>query len=237
MTVRSREDQLVNTFVAMADSLVADYDVVDLLQKLVDDCITLFDASAAGILLVASGGELEVVVSTNERSEFLGLMQAKTGEGPCVEAVETRKTTSLDDLRRPDQRWPAFSAAARDAGFAAVHAIPMRLRDSTIGSLNLFRDQAGELNGRDAVAAQALADVATISILQERAHRQSDVAREQLQRALDSRIVIEQAKGVLAHTKNLDMDQAFTLIREHARSHQTRLRDTAKAIVEGELVL
>lgn len=237
MSTRGREDQLVATFVTLADSLVTGYDTVDVLQTLVEDCISLFDAAAAGILLVSPKGGLEVVASTNERSELLGLMQLRAGAGPCVEAVESGRTVSVGDLAAVEGRWPELVAGARQSGYSGVHAIPLRLRDTTIGSLNLFRDQPGELNERDAVAAQALADVATISILQERNHREMDLLRDQLQRALDSRIVIEQAKGVLAQLNQVDMDQAFALIRGHARSSQARIRDVASAIIAGELRL
>ena len=237
MTTRSREDRLVETFVNIADSLVVDYDIVDLLQTLVDDCIDLFDASAAGILLVAPDGELEVVVSTDESSDFVSMVQAKSGEGPCVASITHARVVSVEDLEEVEPSWRPFADAALRSGYRSIHAIPMRLRQSTIGSLNLFRAEVGELARSDAVAAQALADVATISILQERAHRESDLAREQLQRALDSRVVIEQAKGILAQRHDVDMGQAFELIRRHARSTQTRLGDTAAAVVAGRLRL
>jgi len=237
MEHRSREDRLVATFVSVADSLVVDYDIVDLLQTLVDDCTGLFDASAAGILLVAPNGELEVVVATNESSDFLGIVQAKQGEGPCVEAITSGQPVSVLDLEDVDARWSFFADAALRFGYRSMHALPMRLRQSTIGSLNLFRANVGRLDARDAVAAQALADVATISILQERAHREGDIAREQLQRALDSRIVIEQAKGILAQRHGVDMGRAFELVRSYARSTQSRLGDAAAKIVAGELDL
>lgn len=234
---RTREEHLIETFVTIADSLVADYDVVDLLQTLIEECTELFDAAAAGILLVNSDQEFEVIVSTNERSELLGLMQLRVGEGPCVEAITTGKVVTVGDLDAVAERWPRFASAARESGYVAIHAIPLRLRDSTIGSLNLFRNHTGELNAADAAAAQALSDVATISILQERLVRESDLARGQLQRALDSRVVIEQAKGYLAHTQGIDMDTAFARIRQHARSTQTRLGVVAAQVITGELAL
>ncbi len=237
MSTRSREDHLVQTFVNVADSLVADYDIVDLLQTLVDECAVIFDAAAAGILLVAPDGGLEVVVSTDESSDFLGIVQAKNGDGPCVEAITTGRAVSVEDLELVDASWRYFADAALRAGYRSIHAIPMRLRDSTIGSLNLFRGSTGRLAQADIVAAQALADVATISILQERALRESDLARQQLQRALDSRIVIEQAKGVLAQRHGVDMGTAFEMIRTHARATQRRLGETAEEIVSGALRL
>ncbi|HET8779645.1 MAG TPA: GAF and ANTAR domain-containing protein [Agromyces sp.] len=237
MTARTREDRLVSTFVTLADSLVADYDVVDLLQTLIEESTELFDAAAAGILLVNRAQELEVIVSTNERSEFVGLMQLRAGQGPCVEAVTTGVVVSVDDLDEIAQRWPLFAADARRSGFSSIHAIPLRLRSSTIGSLNLFRHRVGHLNPEDTVAAQALADVATIGILQHRIAQESEVAQAQLQHALDSRVMIEQAKGYLAHTQDIDMDTAFSRIRSHARSTQRRLRDVAADVIAGRLAL
>lgn len=164
-------------------------------------------------------------------------MQLRAGEGPCVEAVTSGQVVSVADLEQASDRWPAFAADARRSGFAAVHAIPMRLRQSIIGSLNLFRDRVGELNEPDAAAARTLTDIATISILQQRLVEESTIAQAQLQRALDSRVIIEQAKGYLAQTHGLDMDEAFRRLRSHARSTQTRIADIAEAIVTGQLSL
>lgn len=232
-----REDQLLQTVGTLADSLVDNFDIVDLLQLLVDECASIFDATAAGILLVSPSGELEVIVSTSERSEFVGLMQVRAGQGPCVEAIQTGQVVSVEDLRHIAERWPKFAEDARKSGFSSLHAIPMRLRDSVIGSLNLFRDRVGELNPADATAAKTLADIATISILQQRIVEESVIAQGQLQRALDSRVLIEQAKGYIAQSHNLDMDSAFQRIRAHARSTQTRLSVVAADITAGRLVL
>jgi hypothetical protein len=233
----TREDQLLQTVATLADSMVDDFDVVDLLQVLVEHCSELFDAVAAGILLVSPTGELEVIVSTSERSEFVEMMQLRAGEGPCVEAVATGRVVSVEDLRNVADRWPRFAADARRSGFASLHAIPMRLRESIIGSLNLFRDRVGKLNEPDAIAAKALADIATISILQQRLVEESILTQGQLQRALDSRVVIEQAKGYVAQSRGLDMDAAFQLIRSQARSTQTRLSVVAEDIVTGRLTV
>ncbi|WP_404432385.1 GAF and ANTAR domain-containing protein [Microbacterium lacus] len=235
--MRTREDQLLQTMATLADSLVDDFDVVDLLQLLVEDSAHLFDAVAAGILLLSPSGHLEVIASTSDRSEFVELMQLRAGQGPCVEAVETGRVVSVEDLSDVADRWPKFAADARESGFASLHAIPMRLRDSIIGSLNLFRDRIGKLNEPDAMAAKTLADIATISILQQRLVEESLLTQGQLQRALDSRVVIEQAKGYVAQRHELDMDAAFQLIRNHARSTQTRLSDIASDITAGRLVL
>jgi transcriptional regulator with GAF, ATPase, and Fis domain len=231
----TRESLLVHTFVTLADSLVAPYDIIDLLQTLVDRTTELFDASASGIILGPDDQHLEIIVSTSETSRIVGLMQLRAGEGPCVEAVTTGQVVSVANTAEIHDRWPTFAAAAEGSGYLSVHAIPLRLRGETIGSLNLFRDREGALNDSDAVAAQALADVATISVLQERTIRDGTIIREQLQRALDSRVVIEQAKGVIAHTHGLDMDEAYRLIRHHSRSAQTAMSAVAVGIIDGSI--
>lgn len=231
----TRETLLVQTFVTLADSMVADYDVIDLLQNLVDQTTELFDASASGIILGPDAEHLEVIVSTSEESRLVGLMQIRAAEGPCVEAVSSGQVVSVVDMAEMRNRWPEFAAEVAATDYLSVHAIPLRLRGETIGSLNLFRDHEGALNEEDAVAAQALSDVATISVLQERAIRDSTVIRDQLQRALNSRVVIEQAKGVLAHTHQLDMDAAFRLLRQHARSTQAPIAVVAAGVVDRSI--
>jgi GAF domain-containing protein len=237
VTDRDRETQLLQTFVTLADSLVTGFDTIDLLQMLVERTTALFDAADAGIILVGSNGDLEVIASTNERSKLVGLMQLRAGEGPCVESYTTGTVVSVPELDDIEALWPVFAELARDSGYRSVHAIPLRLRDETLGSLNLFRDTPGTLNPDDATAAQALADVATISILQERALREVDSTRQQLQRALDSRIVIEQAKGVVSYTRSVDMDEAFRRIRQHARANRRPLVEVASDIVAQRLTV
>ena len=233
----SREGLLAASFVSLADTLVVGYDVVDLLQNLVDTCATVLDAAAVGLLLVDEEGVLEVVASTSERSRLLEILQLREGLGPCVECYATGAVVSVPDIRtmRPD--WHLFKEGALEQGFTSVHSVPLRLRGSTLGALNLFRETAGALNLEDAAAAQALADVATIGIVHERALRQSEVTREQLQRALDSRVIIEQAKGVIAQSREIDMNGAFSLLRGYARSKALPLSQVAAMVVERSLVL
>jgi GAF domain-containing protein len=233
----TREHRLVDTFVALTDTLVDDYDVVDLLQTLVDRVVEIFDASAAGILLLNQDHELEVLASTSEASSFVGLLQLNAGDGPCVECFRTGEPVSATDPAEMRRRWPAFAAAAAESGFSSVHALPMRLRDTVLGSLNLFREHEGALGPDDALAAQALTDVATISILQQRTLEQAGVAQTQLQRALDSRVLIEQAKGFVAHTHRVDMETAFAMLRQHARTNREPLVDVARAVTERRLTL
>ena len=236
MSGPSREAILAQTFVALADTLVAGYDVVDLLQTLVERTVEVVDASEAGIILAADDGQLEVVASTDENSRLVDLMQLRAGKGPCVEAYLTGQVIDLDlDPADQEPLWPDFAANARELGYFSVHSVPLRLRSDTIGALNLFRTTTGVLTDQDAEAARALADVATIGILQERAFRESDITRQQLQHALDSRVIIEQAKGYLAHTNQVDVDRAFQLMRDHARTQQVSLQDVARSVLAGDL--
>jgi hypothetical protein len=235
MATKTREGQLVEAFVTLADTLVVGYDLVDLLHTLVSQCVPLFDASAAVIL--TDDTELEVVASTNERSRLVEILQLRSGSGPCVESVITGHAVAVADIGASGPKWPQFRAGALEQGFASMFSVPMRLRSTTIGSLNLFWDSVGGVPAADAPTVQALADVATIGILQERALRQSDVARQQLQYALSSRVVIEQAKGVISYTHSASMDEAFTMIRHYARSNGVPLADVAAQIVAGDLAI
>jgi transcriptional regulator with GAF, ATPase, and Fis domain len=237
MTEQSREGLLAASFVSLADTLVVGYDVVDLLQTLVDTCATVLDAAAVGLLLADEEGVLEVVASTSERSRLLEILQLRAGLGPCVECYLTGSVVSVPDIGVMRDDWHVFREGALEQGFASVHAVPLRLRGFTLGALNLFRETSGALNDDDAAAAQALADVATIGLVHERALRQSELMREQLQRALDSRVIIEQAKGVVAQSRGIDMDEAFSIIRRFARSSAQPLSDIAARVVDRRLML
>lgn len=233
----ARDVRLMETMARLADTLVADFDVVDLMQTLVDTCRDQLDTAAAGILLADSEGELEVIASTSEASRLVEMMQLSAEAGPCIECFTTGQVVSVPDISEAPSTWDRFRQSAVEQGFASVHAIPMRLRDTTIGTLNLLREHTGELDPRDAVAAQAFADVATIGILHERSIREKTVLAEQLQTALNRRIVIEQAKGVVAHTNQVPVDEAFGLIRGYARSHQLPISQVAARLVDLTLSL
>jgi GAF domain-containing protein len=226
---------LTDAFVDLADSLVTGYDVVDLLQSLIDHCLDLVGTSEAGLVLRDPAGALEVMASSSEDSQLLELMQLRQGAGPCIECYETGRLVEIVDLAAQFTPWPRFRDQALAQGFRSVHAVPMRLRAETIGAVNLFGVRPRPLSAADARVVQALADVATIAILQERALTQSRVVREQLQGALNSRVIIEQAKGVLAEQGHIDMDTAFTLMRTYARGRNERLSDVAAAVVGGRL--
>lgn len=233
----SREARLNAAFVMVADTLTADYDVVDLLHTLVRECTEILDAQAGGLMLADGSGQLHVVASTSERADLVEVMQLAAGAGPCVDCFTTGSAVSVPDIQASTEEWPDFRAAALEQGFLSVHATPMRLRGEIIGTMNLFGTSVGTLNRRDAAVAQALADVATIGILQERIAAQSQLVTEQLQRALDSRVLIEQAKGVLSHSGALSMEDAFVLLRAHARNNNLSLRVVAEGVANRTLDL
>jgi GAF domain-containing protein len=223
--------QLAERFVGLADTLVDDYDVVELFSLLVTTSVELLDVTAAGLLLMDSEGTLHPVASSNEDARLLELFQLQNEEGPCLESVRSGAVVNVPDLNEALERWPRFSRAALERGFKSVHAVPLRLRDERIGGLNLFSGEQPPLGVADHRVAQALADVATIAILQQRSLSVAGVLAEQLQNALNSRVVIEQAKGVLAESGNLEMGAAFEALRAHARSTNQRLSDVAEQLV------
>ncbi|HET6824849.1 MAG TPA: GAF and ANTAR domain-containing protein [Amnibacterium sp.] len=238
MSETSREEGLLDAFATLADTLVADYDVVEMLQVLVDTCREVLDVTAVGLLLAdPDGGALDLVASTSEESRIVETLQLGAEAGPCVDCFRAGAAVLVPDIDGTGGHWPEFRASAAEQGFRGVFAIPMRLRDQTIGALNLFRAQVGDLNDRDLKAAQALADVATIGILHERSFRANDVLRGQLQGALNSRVAIEQAKGVLAHRHEVDMDEAFRMLRGYARSNRMPLAAAARGVVERRIRL
>jgi GAF domain-containing protein len=231
-----REQLLSGAFVGLADTLVDDYDVIELLNRLVGYSVELLVADAAGILLADSQRNLQVGASSREDADVMELLQLQANQGPCMECFYTGTPVSVPDLADAAGRWPVFVAAVAERGaYRSVHALPMRLRGEVIGTLNLFHRQPGALPNADLVVGQALADVATIGILAERAIRSREVLAEQLQVALNSRVIIEQAKGVLAQRGGLGMDVAFDRLRHYARTHNVRLSDVAREVVETDL--
>jgi transcriptional regulator with GAF, ATPase, and Fis domain len=224
-------DLLSDTFVELADTMVADFDVIDFLHLLTDRSVVLLSASAAGVMLADPRGELRVAASSNEAAGLLELFQIQNDQGPCLDCFRTGQPVTAADLAGPGQRWPRFATAATGSGFRAVEALPMRLRDQVIGALNLFRAAAGPFDPAELRVGQALADVATIGLLHERNVRRSETVAEQLQGALNSRVVIEQAKGKLAERRSIEMDQAFILLRDYARNSNQRLTDVARNFV------
>ena len=231
----SRESLLATTFVELADTLVDDFDVVELLTLLADRCVDVLDVGAAGLMFAAPDGTLRVMASSSETMRMLELFELQSQEGPCLDCYRTGKPVVNQDLVAASDRWPRFAPEAVAAGFHSVDALPMRLRGLVIGALNLFHVEEGSMRPDDVEVAQALADVATVAVLQYRASRDAQILNEQLHIALNSRIVIEQAKGIVAESENLDMEQAFAALRSHARGHNRRLVDVAESVSKRTL--
>ncbi|HUQ64462.1 MAG TPA: GAF and ANTAR domain-containing protein [Acidimicrobiales bacterium] len=226
----SREALLAQTFVELADSLVDDFDVVDLMCLLADRCAEMTDAAAVGLMLASPDGELRVLASSSEAMRLLEVFEAESDQGPCVDCYRSGGPIVGRDLTAADSPWPDFAPRAVAAGFLSVQAVPMRLRGRTIGAMNMYRRERGPMPDIDVVAAQALADVSTIAILQHRSALGAQALNEQLHHALSARVVIEQAKGVVAERTGLDMEQSFARLRRHARNHGLRLTDVAQDV-------
>lgn len=228
-----REEQLVTTFVSLADTLVDDFEVMDVLAMLAERATTLLDAATAGLMLADQRGSLQVVAASSEAARLLELFELQASEGPCLDCFTTGEPVFQAELDPAGDRWPNFTREALSLGFHAVHALPMRLRGDVIGALNLFYFEPQQESLLRQRIGQALADVATIGLLQERAIRRSEALAEQLQTALNSRIVLEQAKGVLFASGAVDMDHAFATLRAYARKENRRLVDLAAEVVSG----
>ncbi|MER7172501.1 GAF and ANTAR domain-containing protein [Streptomyces mesophilus] len=231
----AREQRLAEVFVEIADSLIDDFDVLDLLQRLSARCVELLGVSAAGILLADADGELQVIAASDEHTRLLELFARQHDQGPCMECFRSGAARTNIDLRNSGAAadWPRFTPRAREIGYVTTHAIPLRLRDRVVGALNLFQRSDRRLAEDEIALAQALADVATITILQQRTLEQSHVVNTQLNSALSSRILVEQVKGVLAERWNTSVDEAFHAFRSYARSHHLRLTELARQVVDG----
>jgi hypothetical protein len=233
---RTREQLLSRAFVGVADTLVDDYDVVELLDRLVGYSVELLAADAAGILLVDSQRGLRVVASSNEDAELMELLQLQADQGPCVDCVRTGTQVSVANLDDTAARWPVLAAAMTTRGvFRSVHALPLRLRREAIGAMNLFHRRPGTLPEGDLVLGQALADVATIGILSERAIRRGAVLNEQLHTVLSSRALIEEAEAIIAQHGGLSLNAAFDRLRHYSRNRNERLSQVARRVVVGDL--
>jgi GAF domain-containing protein len=231
----TREAEVVRSLVEMADTLVDDYDVVDLLTGLADRCVDLLGVSAAGVMLVSPEGSLGLVASSSEAMRLLELFELQAQEGPCLDAFRTGEHVEHEDLDAGSGRWPSFSAAALGAGFRSALALPLRLREATLGALNLLSVTRTPMGEADVIVARAFADLATLSIVQHRAATEAQRLNEQLSGALASRVVIEQAKGVISERAGADLAEAFSRLRNYARSTNRRLTDVAQAAVDGTL--
>ena len=225
-------ERLADVFVDVADTLVADFDIIEFLHGVAAHATEMTGAAAAGLMLSDLDGGLHYMGASNEGARLLELFQIQHEEGPCLDCYRSGSRVTEVDLASASSRWPAFSQQAVSAGVASVHAFPMRLRNQVIGALNVFGQEPRALEPDEARVVQALADVATIAIIQERLIKQAEIMTEQLQFALNSRVVIEQAKGAVARSLGVTVEEAFNLMRAHARRRRTRLTDLAHAIVD-----
>jgi GAF domain-containing protein len=228
---------MARTFVELADTLVDDYDLIDFLQLLTERCVELLGVEEAGIVLADQAGKLRVLASSSERMRLLELFELQTEHGPCLDSFHSGEPVRADDLESAHDLWPHFGPSAVVAGFRSVYAIPMRLRDVRIGALNLFANETAGLSEADELLGQALADVATIGILQERFLHERQALADQLRTALNTRVVLEQAKGMLAEQAQTDVDAAFGLLRSYARDQNLRLGEVARAVMHGTVTV
>lgn len=226
------DQRITKTYIELADTLVLGFDLIDFLHTLTERCVELLDVDAAGILLADQRGTLSLVAASTDQARFLELFQLQNDEGPCLDCYRSGNHVESVDLADERPRWPRFVEAALEQGFAALHAVPMRLRDQTVGTMNLFRTVPQGFSPDVVAVAQSFADVATISILQVRAMQHSELLVEQLQTALNSRILIEQAKGALSARRRIDITEAFRLMRDFARRRNLLLSEVARAIVD-----
>lgn len=229
-----RESDVTRSFVALATSLAVGADIVDLLTRLTGDCARLLDITSTGLLLDDGRGVLHVMAASSEETWRLELFQTQRDEGPCLDCFRSGELISAPDLDQ-QQRWPHFATAAREHGFASVHAVPMRLRAHTIGALGLFGERPGELNEQDLRLAQALADVASAALVQHEAGLTPPSITLRLQEALHARVLVEQAKGILAYRGEISTHAAFEVLRSYASEHDQRLSVVAGWLVHGDL--
>ncbi|MDR3661330.1 MAG: GAF and ANTAR domain-containing protein [Mycobacterium sp.] len=230
----SSQTAIAQTFAELADSLVTDFDLVDFLHTVVVRSQQTLGVDAVGLLLADNHGGLNVIAASSDQAQVLELFQLQNSEGPCPDCYRSGSPVHCPDLEAEIVRWPHFVPQAIDAGFVAVHALPMRLRDTVVGGMNLFNTTPGGLDRELLSVAQALTDVATIALLQERAIRERDLLTEQLQTTLNNRLAIEQAKGIVAERANVNVSNAFELLRAYAHLHNRKLADLANSVVRND---
>ncbi|GAA4758775.1 GAF domain-containing protein [Modestobacter marinus] len=233
----TREELIADALLELSDALVEDFEVSNLLHRLVDHALELLDADAAGIMLADSSGTLQVVASNSHAVELLELYELQVGSGPCLDCFRTGQPVTPPDLATVRAWWPDFAPRVEAAGYASAQAVPMRLRDEVIGAFNIFRTREGALVDRDLRLARALADVATVALITDRTLTARQLVASQLQGALSSRVLLEQAKGMLAERAGISVDRAFTVMRDHARRHGRGLREVAGDVVSGRGLL
>lgn len=230
MTEESRETRVLAAVVTLVDSLLEDFDIVELLTDLTEQCADLLDVAAAGLLLAGPLRDLHFMAATSPESRHIEMLQLQAEEGPCRDCYLQGQPVSAPDLIAERARWPRFVDAATDAGFASVHAVPMRAAGTVLGALGLFGVHTGELGDADLLVAQTLAHVASVAILQEHAPSPANVY-PQLQAALAGRVLVEQAKGFLRESFDVSFEDAFVVLRRYAATHDEHLTDVARRLL------
>lgn len=230
MTDTLRETRILHAVVSLVDSLLDNFDVVELLTDLTERCAALLDVEAAGLLLADPRQCLHLMAATSDRSHEVELFQLQIDEGPCLDSYADGSPVSVPDLAAEQQRWPRFVPAAAKAGFASVHAVPMRAASTVLGALGLFGTHAGDLDDADLLIAQTLAHIASVAILQEHAATPASVL-PQLRSALNSRVVVDQAKGFVSERLGIPIEDAFALLRRHARTQGQQLTELSRSLI------
>lgn len=239
MTDTRREARVLAAVVSLVDTLLDDFDVVELLTDLTERCTELLDVAAAGLLLADPRQHLHLMAATSRQSRELELFQLQADEGPCLDCFSTGHPVSVADLSADQQRWPRFVPAATEAGYSSVHAVPLRAAGTVVGALGLFGAQTGDLAEADLLVAQTLAHIACVAILQDHPTTPATVL-PQLRTALNSRIVVEQAKGYLREHFDISLEDAFSTLRQFARSRDDHLTEVARRIIsdpEGRQII
>ena len=229
--------RLSDLFVEVADTLVDDFDLIDFLHHVATNAAEITSSTAVGLMLDDHEGNLRFMAASSEDARLLELFQLQNSEGPCLDAHDTGEEVADILIEESTERWPVFAPRAIELGLRSAHCFPLRLRDQVIGAMNTFRAEALPMNPEERRVARALADLATIGLMQERALRRAEELTEQLQFALNSRIVIEQAKGAVARTLDVGVDDAFGVLRGYARQHRLRLTDVARDVVADRAAL
>jgi transcriptional regulator with GAF, ATPase, and Fis domain len=233
----SREQLLATTFVELADTLGEEFDVLDFLQNLAGRSVEIIDVASAGVVLADRRGDLQLTATTSHASQVLELFALAISEGPCLQVARTGEEVVNLEADEARSRWPRFTEAARDLGIVSAHVFPMRLRTDVLGALSLFGAEQRRLTEDDVAIARALASVATIGLLRERTPRQRETVARQLGEALQRRVALEQAKGIVAELASTDMETAFGLLMAHGRRTGSHLGDTVQGVVERRLAL
>lgn len=226
----SRETRVLDAVVSLVDSLLHDFDVVELLIGLTERCVELLDIEAAGLLLADPLQQLHLLAATSKEARELELFQLQADEGPCVDCYATGEPVTIADVRAQADRWTRFVPGAVEAGFSSVHAVPMRAAGTVVGALGLFGVRPGQLNEADVLVGQTLAHVACVAILQELPPTPATVM-PQLRSALTSRVIVEQAKGFLRGVLDVSVEDALGLLRVYARDRGRHLTDVAHQLM------